>query len=116
MSFGPAPWQQTHWDWRAAGNVVCGGAGAGLIVFAALSGSDVTGAVRWLQLVGLGLFCPGGIGGVARCSMCSSITVMDDARGVRRDASVSYRASAFLGRRFRVGGRSARVFVYCQGR
>jgi phenylacetyl-CoA:acceptor oxidoreductase subunit 2 len=61
MSFGPAPWQQTNWDWRAAGNFICGGAGAGLIVFAALSGAvgpAFTGLVlAGLALVGFGLFC-----------------------------------------------------------
>ncbi len=61
MSFGPAPWQQTNWDWRAAGNFICGGAGSGLIVFAALSGAAgpaLTGLVlAGLMLVGLGLFC-----------------------------------------------------------
>ena len=61
MSFGPAPWQQTNWDWRAAGNFICGGAGAGLIVFAVLSGAvgpAFTGLVlAGLALVGLGLFC-----------------------------------------------------------
>jgi phenylacetyl-CoA:acceptor oxidoreductase subunit 2 len=56
MSFGPNPWQQRHWDWRAAGNFVCGGMGSGLIAFAALAG-----APRWLlvagaALVALGLF------------------------------------------------------------
>ena len=38
MSFGPTPWQQTAWDWRAAGNFMAGGAGSGVVVFAALSG------------------------------------------------------------------------------
>ena len=61
MSFGPAPWQQTNWDWRAACNFICGGAGAGLIVFAALSGAvgpAFTGLVlAGLALVALGLFC-----------------------------------------------------------
>jgi phenylacetyl-CoA:acceptor oxidoreductase subunit 2 len=61
MSFGPAPWQQTHWDWRAAGNFVCGGAGAGLIVFAALSRVTTPTltvlVLAGLALVGLGLFC-----------------------------------------------------------
>jgi phenylacetyl-CoA:acceptor oxidoreductase subunit 2 len=61
MSFGPAPWQQTNWDWRAAGNFICGGAGAGLIFFAALSaavGPAFTGLVlAGLALVGLGLCC-----------------------------------------------------------
>ncbi|HUN70555.1 MAG TPA: hypothetical protein VMU46_17290 [Burkholderiales bacterium] len=31
MSFGPRPWQQTSWDWRAAGNFMLGGTGAGLL-------------------------------------------------------------------------------------
>ncbi|MFI4932400.1 MAG: hypothetical protein ACHP83_19310 [Burkholderiales bacterium] len=55
MSFGPNPWQQQSWDWRAAGNFICGGAGGGLIVCAALLN-----APHWLLLwgaawVGLGL-------------------------------------------------------------
>ncbi len=59
MSYGPVPWQQTQWDWRAAGNFVCGGVGAGLVVFAALSADS---AVSWtmlagLALIGLGLLC-----------------------------------------------------------
>jgi len=60
-SYGPEPWQQRSWDWRAAGNFIGGGAGTGLIVFAALSGAN--GAtlaalmLAGLALVGLGLFC-----------------------------------------------------------
>lgn len=61
MSFGPNPWQQAHWDWRAAGNFICGGAGGGLIVFSALSGAQGTplAALMFggLALVGLGLLC-----------------------------------------------------------
>jgi phenylacetyl-CoA:acceptor oxidoreductase subunit 2 len=60
-SYGPDPWQQTSWDWRAAGNFVCGGAGSGLIVFAALanaSGAALAGLkLAGLALVGLGLLC-----------------------------------------------------------
>jgi phenylacetyl-CoA:acceptor oxidoreductase 26-kDa subunit len=61
MSFGPNPWQQSFWDWRAAGNFICGGAGSGLIAFTVLSG--VTGLsatllfLAGLGLVGLGLLC-----------------------------------------------------------
>ncbi|MEP7280703.1 MAG: hypothetical protein ABI696_01890 [Rubrivivax sp.] len=40
MSYGPDPWQQAHWDARAAGNFIGGGAGCGLLVFAALSQSQ----------------------------------------------------------------------------
>jgi phenylacetyl-CoA:acceptor oxidoreductase subunit 2 len=30
-----APWQQTYWDWRAAGNFIFGGTGAGTLIYAA---------------------------------------------------------------------------------
>ena len=59
--YGPEPWQQTSWDWRAAGNFVCGGAGSGLIVFATLAEAQGTALallmLAGLALVGLGLFC-----------------------------------------------------------
>lgn len=61
MSFGPNPWQQTSWDWRAAGNFMGGGAGCGLLLFTAVSG--VQGSLRQaaivlaLALVSLGLLC-----------------------------------------------------------
>lgn len=61
MSYGPKPWQQTQWDWRAAGNFIGGGAGSGLIVFTALSGArGIELAVLMLAglaLIGLGLAC-----------------------------------------------------------
>lgn len=61
MTYGPDPWQQTQWDWRAAGNFVCGGAGGGLIVFAALSGAQGVALAALLlggiALMGAGLLC-----------------------------------------------------------
>lgn len=63
--FGPNPWLQTSWDWRAAGNFICGGAGTGLLMARALFGAP-TQASLWspdwvvfigLALVGLGLLC-----------------------------------------------------------
>jgi len=60
-AYGPNPWQQAHWDWRAAGNFICGGAGGGLVTFTVLSG--ITGVIAkllllaGLGLVGLGLLC-----------------------------------------------------------
>jgi phenylacetyl-CoA:acceptor oxidoreductase 26-kDa subunit len=61
MSYGPNPWQQAHWDWRAAGNFICGGAGSGLLAFSMLSGMGGPTAVMllWvgLGLVALGLVC-----------------------------------------------------------
>lgn len=59
MTYGPDPWLQKNWDWRAAGNFICGGAGSGLIVFAAASAT--AGAARaalllaGLASIGLGL-------------------------------------------------------------
>ncbi len=35
---GVEPWHQQHWDWKAAGNFICGGAGSGLFIFAAVAG------------------------------------------------------------------------------
>lgn len=59
--FGPNPWQQTSWDWRAAGNFIFGGIGSGLIVVTALSTIDGTLAsvllLVGMALMGLGLFC-----------------------------------------------------------
>ena len=61
MSYGPAPWQQTQWDWRAAGNFVCGGAGGGLIVFGVLAGAEGLALalllLGGLALIGTGLVC-----------------------------------------------------------
>jgi phenylacetyl-CoA:acceptor oxidoreductase subunit 2 len=53
------PWHQPHWDWKAAANFLCGGAGAGLFAFAAAA--NLGGAPVWpvglfaLALVGIGL-------------------------------------------------------------
>ncbi len=61
MTYGPRPWQQTQWDWRAAGNFICGGAGSGLIVFTAVSGARgpmlTALMLAGLALIGLGLTC-----------------------------------------------------------
>ena len=56
-----APWHQSNWDLRAAGNFVFGGAGTGLLVFAAIG--HLFGAAYWvpalagLALIGAGLLC-----------------------------------------------------------
>ncbi len=61
MSFGPRPWQQAHWDWRAAANFICGGTGSGLIMVLAIAWFDsAMGRVLLLAgaaLVGIGLTC-----------------------------------------------------------
>ena len=57
--FGPKPWHQTNWDFRAALNFIFGGAGAGLLVIVAFSGlagdalrSEI---VLGMALIGAGL-------------------------------------------------------------
>jgi phenylacetyl-CoA:acceptor oxidoreductase subunit 2 len=61
MSYGADPWQQAHWDWRAAGNLIGGGAGGGLIVATVLSGVQGTAfaalLLAGLALIGAGLLC-----------------------------------------------------------
>ena len=56
---GVEPWHQRHWDWKAAGNFICGGAGSSLFTFAAIA-SLVLGSfwLGWVALsfVALGLF------------------------------------------------------------
>jgi phenylacetyl-CoA:acceptor oxidoreductase subunit 2 len=61
MSYGSNPWQQTQWDWRAAGNFIGGGAGSGLIMVTALLGVHGAAAaillLAGLALIGIGLAC-----------------------------------------------------------
>jgi len=61
MTYGPNPWQQTNWDWRAAGNFIGGGAGSGLIAATALSGVQgnmlALPMLAGMALVGTGLLC-----------------------------------------------------------
>lgn len=58
---GVAPRQQHNWDWRAASNFIAGGAGGGLLAFAALAslwGTDVRALlVVGMALIGIGLTC-----------------------------------------------------------
>ncbi len=57
---GVEPWHQQHWDWKAAGNFICGGAGTGLFAFVATTspqdGSLLPVGGVALALVALGLF------------------------------------------------------------
>jgi phenylacetyl-CoA:acceptor oxidoreductase subunit 2 len=61
VSFTASPSRQRNWDARAAANFVCGGAGAGLIVFAALAGASglprTETLLAGLALIGAGLLC-----------------------------------------------------------
>lgn len=55
------PRAQQHWDWRAASNFIGGGAGGGLLLFAAvahLAGAEVAPLiVAGMALIAAGLFC-----------------------------------------------------------
>lgn len=55
------PRRQTNWDWRAAGNFICGGSGSGLLLFSAIGVGPDLGyrplALVALMLIALGLFC-----------------------------------------------------------
>ncbi len=59
-SRGVEPYHQQHWDWKAAGNFICGGAGTGLFLFAATASiwHGSASGLGWqaLALVALGLF------------------------------------------------------------
>lgn len=54
-----APWRQTAWDWRAAGNLIGGGSGTGLLVVAAIAAGPTypVQALLGMGLVGAGLLC-----------------------------------------------------------
>jgi len=55
---GVEPWHQPHWDWKAAANFLCGGAGAGLFACATLA--SLRGAPAWpAGLFALGLVAAG---------------------------------------------------------
>lgn len=53
--------RQTNWDWRAAGNFICGGSGTGLLLMSAIfGGQNLTFrllGLAGLALIGLGLLC-----------------------------------------------------------
>lgn len=57
---GVEPWHQQHWDWKAASNFVCGGAGAGLFAVTAVaslqSGPQFLIGSLAMGIVALGLF------------------------------------------------------------
>ncbi|MDD9918931.1 MAG: 4Fe-4S dicluster domain-containing protein [Rhodospirillaceae bacterium] len=56
---GVMPWQQTHWDWRAAGNFIFGGTGSGML--AGIGAIALTGfpPPAWLALAGLAFIAAG---------------------------------------------------------
>lgn len=129
MSYGPNPWQQLHWDARAAANFMAGGAGSGLVVAAALAAAPGWVFLAGLALVGAGLFAvwleigrPWRAANVMRHARLSWMT---------REAFAALALFAVFGVGFTaagwsmgtvapataaLGGVAGAVFVYCQGR
>ena len=124
-AYGPDPWRQTSWDARAAGNFICGGAGAGLIVFATIAdGNDAVQAVltvAGLALVALGLFSvslelgrPLRAINVIRNPRTSWMAREAWTAGLLFPSGIA--AAAGIAPLGAVAGLLALVFVYCQAR
>ena len=123
MSFGPNPWQQTNWDWRAAGNFIVGGAGAGLIVVRRAAARRA-GCCCWRRGAGRrrpALRLARNRPAAARAAgLLQPAHLVDVARGDRRARCCSPRRWLRLARRA-VHARSwpaalALAFIYCQAR
>ena len=121
MSFGPNPWQQQSWDGRAAANFMCGGAGSGLLVFAALAGGP-----RWLLLAGAALVALGLLSvfmEIGRPLRAMNVVRHPARSWMTREAMVApvlfatVAAAWFGGPRVAwLAAPVALAFVYCQGR
>ena len=93
MSFGPNPWQQVSWDWRAAGNFIGGGAGTGLLVASALfAAPDAANAwiQSWLLFAGLmaAITLGAGLVGVAE-AQTPAVQPAETARNTARDTELA---------------------------
>jgi phenylacetyl-CoA:acceptor oxidoreductase subunit 2 len=124
-SYGPNPWQQAHWDARAAANFVCGGMGGGLVVAAALSGARGT-ALAAPMLAGVALIALGlasVFAELGRPLRAANVIRNPRTSWMSREALVApLLVAAALAAAFGfpavapVAAALALVFVYCQGR
>jgi len=123
--YGPAPWQQAHWDARAAANFVCGGMGSGLVVAAALSGARGTALaasmVAGALLIGLGLASV--FAELGRPLRAANVVRNPRTSWMSREALVApflvasaLAAAAGVADLAYVAAALALLFVYCQGR
>jgi phenylacetyl-CoA:acceptor oxidoreductase subunit 2 len=124
--FGPKPWHQTNWDFRAALNFIFGGAGAGLLVIVAFSGLAGD-ALRLEILLGMALIGAGLISvwleigrplraiNVGFNPFTSWMTRESFAAGAvfALGLSAAWLANAALAQ---AAALAALVFAYCQGR
>lgn len=125
MSFGPNPWQQLHWDARAAGNFMGGGAGTGLLIaavaFGATGGLRMTALGLAIALVGAGLLCVWAE--IGRPWRALNVFINPRTSWMSREAAVApllmgSAVLAFLGidAAAWVAAALALVFLYCQAR
>lgn len=121
MAYGPKPWQQLHWDARAAANFMCGGAGSGLIIGAALVGAPGWLVALGAALVGLGLLAVAAE--IGRPLRSLNVFIHAKKSWMSREALAAVAlmpaaAAAWAG----IGGASwfaaiaAAAFLYCQAR
>lgn len=126
MSFGPKPWLQESWDWRAAGNFIFGGTGAGLLVSVALAppGPQVhfAATLGGAALVAAGLACVWLE--IGRPLRALNVYVNPFTSWMTREAFAALALFACAMASLLLGGRvpalaagfAALVFVWCQGR
>ncbi|TSA13559.1 MAG: phenylacetyl-CoA:acceptor oxidoreductase [Betaproteobacteria bacterium] len=125
-NFGPNPWHQTNWDFRAAFNFIFGGAGAGLLVVLAFSGlsGDV---LRVELLLGMALIGAGLLSvwfEIGRPLRALNVGFNPFTSWMTRESFVaglvfaSGLAAAWLASRSlaQAAALAALLFVYCQGR
>jgi len=123
-TYGPNPWQQAHWDERAAGNFMGGGAGCGLLIFATLAGAQgmlrIAMIMLALALVGIGLLCVWAE--IGRPLRAINVFFHPQTSWMSREAAVapllmaSGAASLLWPQVQPLAAALAAVFLYCQGR
>jgi len=124
---GVTPWQQTHWDWRAAGNFIFGGTGGGLL--AGLAAVAWTGTLppAWLGLLALAFIAAGLFlvwTEIGRMLRFLHVVLHPQTSWMTREAMVALPlfacgAAAFLWPILAwliAAGVLGLLFVYCQGR
>ena len=121
-----APWHQSNWDARAAGNFIGGGSGCGLLIFAAASSGSPS-DYRWqaltaLALIASGLLCV--LTEIGRPLRALNVFLHPQTSWMTREAMVApflFTSGAFA---IRAGGGTASVlaalfalaYLYCQAR
>jgi phenylacetyl-CoA:acceptor oxidoreductase subunit 2 len=126
MNYGPNPWHQTNWDFRAALNFIFGGAGAGLLVVTAFSGSAGS-ALQAELLLGMALIGAGLISvwfEIGRPLRAMNVGFNPFTSWMTRESFAAGLvfalglAAAWLGSQplAQAAALAALVFAYCQGR